>query len=99
MVTSTTTSLRSFTAIAGFALALFASSPALATPCTLLAVDKPTDAKLKIYFTRFPKEDNTGGKYKQCRIVKKAEDGTTTFFVTPFRQDATDVVHESNWPK
>jgi hypothetical protein len=82
----------------GLVLALLATSPAVATACTLLAVDKPEAAKLKVYFTRFPKEDTTGGKYKQCRLVKKPEADTATFFVTPFRQDATVVVHAANWP-
>jgi len=66
--------------------------------CTLLAVTKPEEAQHKVYFTKFLKEDNTGGKYKKCRIVTTREPGTETFFVTPFRQDATIVVHKDNWP-
>jgi hypothetical protein len=66
--------------------------------CTLLSVNKPEEAQHRVYFTKFQKEDNTGGKYKNCRIVTKKEAGTETFFVTPFRQDATLVVHKDNWP-
>lgn len=80
------------------ALCLMASvltAPAVLA-CELTKVAAAKDAKLKVYFTRFPKEDKTGGKYKKCRIVKK---GGTPFFVTPFRQDATVVVHRSNWPR
>jgi hypothetical protein len=73
-------------------------SPAFASPCTLAAVDKPDRAQIKVYFTKFIQEDNSGGKYKDCRIVAKLEKDTVTFFVTPFRQDATVVVHKSNWP-
>ena len=71
---------------------------AFAADCTLIPVKKPEEAQHKVYFTKFLKEDNTGGRYKKCRIVTKAENGTETFFVTPFRQDATVVVHKDNWP-
>ena len=74
------------------------ASTAWAAECTLLSVPKPDGAKHKVYFTKFLKEDNTGGRYKKCRIVTKAEAGTESFFVTPFRQDATLVVHKDNWP-
>jgi hypothetical protein len=85
--------------IAVLVLALLAPfRDALATPCTLVALDKPENAKIKVYFTKFVKEDNSGGKYKACKIVKKPEADSVTFFVTPFRQDATVVVHHSNWP-
>ena len=70
------------------------SSPAFA--CKLTKVAAAKEAELKVYFTRFPKEDTTGGKYKSCKLVK---DGGTRFFVTPFRQDANIVVHTDNWPK
>jgi hypothetical protein len=76
------------------ALLLFAGGSALA--CKLTKVDDVKKAELKVYFTRFPKEDTTNGKYKTCKIVR---DGGTAFFVTPFRQDATVVVHPDNWPK
>jgi hypothetical protein len=49
-------------------------------------------------FTKFPQEDTSKGAYKGCRIVKKAEPGAKGFFITPFRQDATVVVHRANWP-
>jgi hypothetical protein len=78
---------------------MIAPSAALAARCTLLPVKKASEAALVVYFTRFLTEDKTEGKYKICRVVKKAETGTQTFFVTPFRQDANLVVHESNWPK
>lgn len=69
-----------------------------AEPCTLLLSPKAETAQHKVYFTKFKKEDNTGGRYKKCRIVTSPEPGTETFFVTPFRQDATLIVHPSNWP-
>jgi hypothetical protein len=85
--------------IAAFLIASLASTAyVFAAPCTLVAVDHAEGAKLKVYFTKFIKEDNSGGKYKACRIVHKAEKDSLTFFVTPFRQDATVVVHKSNWP-
>jgi hypothetical protein len=56
-------------------------------------------AKLKVYFTRFSKEDSSGGKYKKCRLVRSAVSGTTHFYVTPFRKDATVIVHKNNWPR
>ena len=52
-----------------------------------------------MYFTKFVEEDATKGKYRQCRIVATKAAGTRTFVVTPFRQDATVVVHRSNWPR
>jgi hypothetical protein len=77
-------------------IALLLSPSGIALACKLTKVADAKSAELKVYFTRFPKEDTTGGKYKACRIVK---DGGTAFFVTPFRQDATVVVHPDNWPK
>ncbi len=79
-------------------MAVVLGSPALALACTLVSVGKADGAKHKIYFTKFLKEDNSGGKFKKCRIVTKSEAGTETFFVTPFRQDASVVVHKDNWP-
>ncbi len=75
------------------------SVPALAADCTLLATDRMGNADLVVFFTRFAKEDKTEGRYKTCRLVKEAEDGTQSFFVTAFRQDANVVVHRGNWPK
>lgn len=84
--------------IRAVAVAVILGSPALALACTLIAVPKADGAQHKIYFTKFLKEDNSSGKFKKCRIVTKAEAGTQTFFVTPFRQDASVVVHKDNWP-
>jgi hypothetical protein len=81
------------------ALVLFTAQIAIAAPCTLLSVDKPEKAKLRVYFTKFVKEDTTTGKYKACRIVRTAEKDSETFYITPFRQDATVVVHQDNWPR
>lgn len=71
-------------------------SPALAAACTLMQVTRGGD--LVVYFTKFVEEDKTGGRYKKCKIVTKRRADTKTFRVTPFRQDATVVVHRSNWP-
>lgn len=93
--------MKRFLSIIAFGLAAtLGGPPAFAGPdCTLLQASKPEEARLKVYFTKFLKEDTSGGKYKSCRIVKKVEAGTVTYFVTPFRQDATVVVHETNWPR
>lgn len=70
----------------------------LAATCKLQAVGKPEDAKHRVYFTKFLKEDTTNGRYKGCKIVRRPDKDTETFFVTPFRQDATIIVHRDNWP-
>jgi hypothetical protein len=85
---------RIVTGLAVMASLALASAPAIA--CKLSKSNDPKTAQMKVYFTRFPKEDTSAGKYKACRLVKE---GGTTFFVTPFRQDATVVVHPDNWPK
>lgn len=82
-----------------FYLTLVAPGAALAAECTLLERPPGEKAELVVYFTRFEKEDASGGAYKKCRLVRKAQEGTQTFVVTQFRQDATVVVHRSNWPK
>lgn len=82
----------------GLALLLGWSTSAEAAECLLLASSKAEGAELKVYFTKFAQEDTTKGAYKACRIVKKAEPGAKTFFITPFRQDANVVVHRDNWP-
>jgi outer membrane lipoprotein-sorting protein len=87
------------TMLAGLVLVLLVTAPALASACTLFAAPSAKEAKLKVFFTRFESEDTSGGKYKKCRIVKKKDEKTETFFITPFRQDANVVVHRSNWPK
>jgi hypothetical protein len=79
-----------------FLVASLVSVSSTALACKLTKVAAAKDAELKVYFTRFPKEDTTGGKYKACKLVKQ---GGTRFFVTPFRQDANVVVHTDNWPK
>jgi hypothetical protein len=83
--------------LAGAAIALL-PAPAFAAACTLREVAAADQAKIRVYFTRFQTEDKTGGKYKQCKVVKRATAGEETFFVTPFRQDANLIVHRSNWP-
>jgi hypothetical protein len=70
-----------------------------ATACTLYRVVSAEQAELRVYFTRFEKEDETGGKYKDCDIVETPEADTITYAVTRFRQDANVVVHPSNWPE
>jgi hypothetical protein len=86
-----------------FAFCLFgllvSGHEAKAASCTLMKVSSQADAKLKVYFTRFSKEDSSKGKYKRCRLVRSAVAGTQTFFVTPFRKDAQVIVHKSNWPR
>jgi hypothetical protein len=79
------------------ALAL-AASPALAE-CKLHRAQSPAEAKLIVFFTRFETEDKTGGKYKRCRLLAKAEPGSEAFVITEFRKDANVVVHRSNWPR
>lgn len=86
--------------LGAFALAalLLTGAPARAEePCTLMEVT--AQAELVVFFTKFPKEDQTGGRYAKCRRVKKKVVGTITYRVTPFRPDATVVVHPANWPK
>lgn len=85
---------------AAIVIAALFSLPSLASaaPCTLKRAKSAKAAKLVVYFTKFAKEDKTGGKYKKCRIVEAAESGTTTFHITPFRQDANLVVMKTNWP-
>ena len=90
--------LRAVTALA-FVTCCFAPSSARAEPCTLIPAAKGEKADLLVYFTKFVEEDATKGKYRQCRIVATKAAGTRTFVVTPFRQDATVVVHRSNWPR
>lgn len=83
-------------ALVAFMLAFGAAGTAFADkPCVLTEIKDAKAAALKVYFTKFLKEDNTNGRYKNCRISKA---GGEAFFVTPFRQDATVVVHKSNWP-
>jgi hypothetical protein len=81
------------------ALLLALPDAAAAASCTLLEHPKAEGAKLKVFFTRFAREDTSGGKFKGCRLVTKAEAETVRFFVTPFRQDADVVVHTENWPR
>jgi outer membrane lipoprotein-sorting protein len=73
--------------------------PVAADACTLMRTTEAKNAELRVYFTKFAKEDKTGGKYKSCRIVRQKESETKMFYVTPFRQDANVVVHRSNWPR
>jgi len=79
------------------AAALSLPTAALAAPCTLMAKAKG-GVDLTVYFTKFAAEDKTGGRYKKCRIVTKGTEGTKTFRITPFRQDANVVVLKGNWP-
>jgi len=80
-------------------LGIFAPLGAWAAPCTLVRVEDKSQARLVVFFTKFPGEDKSEGRYKACKIVPKAVEGSETFLVTPFRPDATLVVHPSNWPK
>lgn len=75
------------------------AAPRIAAACTLKKADSASKASLVVYFTKFAKEDKTGGKYKRCRIVNDAQPDTKTFHVTPFRQDANVVVLRTNWPR
>ncbi len=75
------------------------AAPQIAAACTLKKADSAKGASLVVYFTKFAKEDKTGGKYKRCRIVTDAQPGTKTFHITPFRQDANVVVLRANWPR
>jgi hypothetical protein len=80
-------------------MALALTSVALpAVACTLYRVMSAEQAELRVYFTRFEKEDTTGGKYRDCDIVATPRDDTITYWVTRFRQDANVVVHPTNWP-
>ena len=72
---------------------------ARAEACVLRELAAAEGAEHRIYFTRFEKEDTSDGRFRACRLTKKADGATATFFVTPFRQDATVVVHRANWPK
>lgn len=56
-------------------------------------------ARLVVFFTKFPGEDKSAGRYKACKLVDKAAPDTETFIVTPFRPDANVIVHPSNWPR
>lgn len=73
------------------------AAPATAAACRLTPVSKGK-SDLVVYFTKFAKEDKTGGRYKKCRLVSKPGPETKTFRVTRFRQDANVVVLRSNWP-
>ncbi len=79
-------------------LSLLLPGSAWAAPCTLMEVKDAAAAELKVYFTKFPKEDTTQGAYKDCKVVRTKGPGTKTFVVIPFRQDANLVVHRDNWP-
>ena len=71
---------------------------AQAAPCTLMVVSKQTKADLVVYFTKFVEEDRTKGQFRKCRVVRAKNSDTRTYRVTPFRQDASVVVHRKNWP-
>lgn len=76
--------------------AISAASPALA--CTLYRVMSAEQAELRVYFTRFEREDTTGGRYRDCEVVASPDDDTILYWVTRFRQDANVIVHPDNWP-
>jgi hypothetical protein len=92
-------SMRGLARAALVALLLALPDVAAAAGCTLLEQPRAEGAKLKVFFTRFAREDTSGGKFKECRLVTRAEAETLRFFVTPFRQDADVVVHADNWPR
>lgn len=84
--------------IVGLIVALLGAT-ATAAPCKLAQVDSADKARLRVYFTKFVQEDNSSGKYKGCKIVPNPDPSAETFFVTPFRQDATVIVHKkTSWP-
>ena len=85
-------------ALLALTLLLVAPASALAERCILREVGAKDDAKHKVFFTKFPKEDTSGGRFKTCKIVKSPAESSETFVITPFRQDATVIVHPSNWP-
>lgn len=82
-------------------LSMLLPSTALAAECTLLEVAEIADADLTVYFTKFPGEDESNGRFADCILVgpQEADDYTQAFWVSPFRQDADWVVHPSNWPR
>ena len=88
-----------FTGLALAAGILLAPNPAQAADCTLVHVSSADTPSLRVYFTRFAREDKTGGKYKKCRIVKTPAEDSKTFLITPFRQDANLIVLRSRWPR
>ena len=83
---------------AGLVIACLWPAPTNAAPCRLHKVAEVADANIIVYFTRFKREDQTDGRYRKCRVVSQCRQDCTRFFVTRFRQDATVVVHRSNWP-
>lgn len=89
--------MRVATVTLALVIALLASAPAFA--CTLFRTDDSEQADLRVYFTRFESEDDTGGRYRDCEIVDIPVTGTLTFWITPFRQDANAIVHPDNWPE
>ncbi|MEM1024048.1 MAG: hypothetical protein AAGD10_06195 [Myxococcota bacterium] len=68
--------------------------------CTLAEVADIEDADVTIYFTKFPGEDESQGRFADCILIdiQKADESTQTFWISPFRQDADWVVHPSNFP-
>ncbi len=86
-------------AIVGLLVGIGAPLRATAAPCTLMRVEQREAAQVIVFFTKFAGEDKTDGRYKACKLVKTKVEGTEAFFVTPFRPDATLVVHPSNWPR
>jgi len=82
------------------ALSMLFPSSALAE-CSLFEVQKIEDADMTVYFTKFPGEDESQGRFVDCVIVDpdEADAYTQAFWVSPFRQDADWVVHPSNFPR
>lgn len=84
-----------------FALLLLPAAVARADAnegCELYEVDDARDAELVVYFTKFLDQDETDGSFRDCVLVDEPTDTSQAFYVTLFRQDATVVVHPSNWP-
>lgn len=78
---------------------LLAPLTAWAEKCVLREVDAKDAPKHKVFFTKFEKEDSSGGRFRQCKIVKTPAPNEETFTITPFRQDATVVVFRATgWP-
>ncbi|MGF1511373.1 MAG: hypothetical protein ACFB9M_17925 [Myxococcota bacterium] len=76
----------------------FWAMPSVSEACTLMRVERIEEASHRVYFTRFKREDDSEGRFRACRLVQHPSQDTETYYVTPFRQDSTVIVHPSQWP-